>query len=374
MPKRGNRAGSGFAGPATSDVAFPHAMAMKDFSKRLITWHRRHGRHDLPWQRTRDPYQVWLSEIMLQQTQVGTVIPYYERFRARFPNVASLARASLEDVLRLWAGLGYYSRARNLHRTARAILDQHGGVFPEQRSALEALPGVGRSTAAAIAAFAFGAREAILDGNVKRVLARHFAVGGFMGNKTVENVLWSLAESLVPRRAVETYTQALMDLGATVCTRASPGCGRCPLASSCVALAQGSVAAYPARRPRRTTPVRSVVMLLLLREGKILLEQRPPSGIWGGLWSFPEMPADGEVRAHCAAQLGCEVGTPVALQPLRHGFTHFTLDIRPCRCEVSRLMPRAGEPGRAWFTLERARDAGVPVPVKKLLGRLPGGA
>jgi A/G-specific adenine glycosylase len=347
-------------------------VAMKDFSKRLIAWHRRHGRHDLPWQRTRDPYAIWLSEVMLQQTQVGTVIPYFERFCARFPDVTSLARASLEDVLRLWAGLGYYSRARNLHRASRAIVDEHGGVFPEQRIALQTLPGVGRSTAAAIAAFAFGAREAILDGNVKRVLARHFAVGGFTGDKAIENVLWSLAESLVPERGVETYTQALMDLGATVCTRASPGCGHCPFASSCVALARGSVADYPARRPRRTTPVRSVVMLLLVRDGKILLEQRPPSGIWGGLWSLPEMPAEGEIPAHCAAYLGCEVGTPVALQPLRHGFTHFTLDIQPCRCDVHRLMPRAGQPGRAWFTFEQASDAGVPVPVKKLIGRMTG--
>ena len=311
---------------------------------------------------------------MLQQTQVGTVIPYYERFLARFPDVAGLARASMEDVMRLWAGLGYYSRARNLHRAARAIVDEHGGAFPASRHALQALPGVGRSTAAAITVFAFGAREAILDGNVKRVLARQFAVSGLPGNTALENTLWSLAESLVPERAVETYTQALMDLGATVCTRALPGCEHCPLASSCVALARGRVAAYPTPRPRRTAPVRSVAMLLLLREGKILLEKRPPSGIWGGLWSFPEMPADGEVQAHCAAQLGCEVGMPVALQPLRHGFTHFTLDIRPCRCEVRRLMPRSGEPGRAWFTLEQARDAGVPAPVRKLLGRLPGAA
>ncbi len=254
---------------------------MNDFAKRLIAWHRRHGRHDLPWQRTRDPYRIWLSEIMLQQTQVDTVIPYYRRFLARFPDAGSLARASLEDVLRLWAGLGYYSRARNLHRTARAIRDEHGGTFPEQRIALQSLPGIGRSTAAAIAAFAFGAREAILDGNVKRVLARHFAVSGLPGNTALENTLWTLAASLVPERAVETYTQALMDLGATVCTRSLPGCEHCPLAWSCVAFARGRVAAYPTPRPRRTTPVRSVAMLLLLREGKILLEKRPPSGIWG---------------------------------------------------------------------------------------------
>lgn len=317
---------------------------------------------------------MWLSEIMLQQTQVGTVIPYYERFLACFPDVAGLARASLEDVMRLWAGLGYYSRARNLHRAARAIVDEHGGAFPTSRHALDALHGIGRSTAAAITVFAFGTREAILDGNVKRVLARYFAVSGFPGNKAVEHTLWSLAESLVPEQSVRTYTQALMDLGATVCTRASPGCERCPLASSCAALARGRVAAYPASRPHRTTPVRAVTMLLLVRKGKILLEKRPPSGIWGGLWSFPEMPTDGEVQAHCAAQLGCEIGTAVALRPLRHGFTHFTLDIQPCRCEVRRLAARTGEPGRAWFTLEQAKDAGVPAPVNRLLGRLSAGA
>lgn len=350
------------------------AKCLKDFSGRLVTWQRRHGRHDLPWQQTRDPYHVWLSEVMLQQTQVGTVIPYYERFRARFPDVASLARASLEEVLRLWAGLGYYSRGRNLHRSARKVVEEHGGVFPEQRSALEALPGVGRSTAAAIAVFAFGAREAILDGNVKRVLARHFAVDGNASDKTVEKVLWSLAEALLPARAVDTYTQALMDLGATVCTRASPRCGRCPVASSCVALARANVAAYPGRRPRGATPVRAVGMLLLIHKGKILLEKRPPSGIWGGLWSLPEMPIDGEVQAHCAAQLRFEVDVPLALQPLRHGFTHFRLDIQPYRCDVVRCMPHAAQSGRAWFDLKRAGELGVPVPVRKLLDRMLGGA
>ena len=237
---------------------------MKDFSGRLIAWHRRHGRHDLPWQRTRDPYPVWLSEIMLQQTRVGAVIPYYERFLARFPDVAVLARSSPEDVLRLWAGLGYYSRARNLHRAARAIVDEHGGAFPRTRDALEALPGIGRSTAAAIAAIAFGAREAILDGNVKRVLARHFAVGGFAGTRAVEKRLWALGESLLPARGVETYTQALMDLGATICTRSSPACGRCPIAPSCVALERGRVEAFPAPRPRRASPGRDLGRVMVV--------------------------------------------------------------------------------------------------------------
>jgi len=347
---------------------------MKDFSGRLIAWHRRHGRHDLPWQRTRNPYPVWLSEIMLQQTRVGAVIPYYERFLARFPDVAVLARSSPEDVLRLWAGLGYYSRARNLHRAARVIVDEHGGAFPRTRDALEALPGIGRSTAAAIAAIAFGAREAILDGNVKRVLARHFAVGGFAGTRAVEKRLWALGETLLPARGVETYTQALMDLGATICTRSSPACGRCPIASSCVALARGRVDAFPAPRPRRSPPVRPVAMLVLLCDGKVLLKKRPPAGIWGGLWSFPELPFDGDVGAHCAAQLGCEVDPPVALEPLRHSFTHFTLDIRPFRCDVRRVKSRAEQPGMAWFTLKQVANGAVPAPVGKLLRRLHGRA
>lgn len=341
-----------------------------EFSRKLIAWQRRHGRHDLPWQRSRDPYRVWLAEIMLQQTQVATVAPYYRRFLERFPDVSSLAQAPLGEVLRHWAGLGYYSRARNLHRTAIAVLGQHGGDFPAERAALEALHGIGRSTAAAIAVFSFGTREAILDGNVKRVLARYFAVAGYPGEKSVEKRLWLLAESLLPARAIEHYTQALMDLGATVCTRASPGCVQCPVRASCAALGEGRVWAYPASRPGKKLPLRTVAMLLVIRRGKVLLERRPPAGIWGGLWSLPELPAHADVSAHCAAQLGCEVASPSALQPLRHGFTHFTLDILPYRCEVRRLRPRVAEQNRAWFALAEAQDAGVPSPVRKLLGLL----
>ncbi|OGA48836.1 MAG: A/G-specific adenine glycosylase [Betaproteobacteria bacterium RIFCSPLOWO2_12_FULL_63_13] len=340
---------------------------MRDFSKRLIAWQKVHGRHGLPWQRSRDPYRIWLSEVMLQQTQVGTVIPYYEQFLDRFPDLTRLARAPLAEVLRLWAGLGYYSRARNLHRAALKIVDERRGAFPRRRVALEELPGVGRSTAAAVAVFAFGAREAILDGNAKRVLARHFAVEGVPGNSAYEAKLWSLAESLLPARDVPTYTQGLMDLGTAVCTRTSPGCAHCPVASSCVALKRGCVAAFPTPLRRKPARVRSVAMLLLLRGSEILLQARPPAGIWGGLWSLPEMPIGVDARAHCAAELGCEVGTPEALAPLRHRFTHFTLDIRPYRCEVSRVMSRTEEPRRVWYGLAQAEAAGVPVPVRKLL-------
>ena len=343
---------------------------MSDFTKRLIAWQRRHGRHDLPWQGTRDAYRVWLSEIMLQQTQVATVVPYYERFVARFPDVASLARARLDEVLRLWAGLGYYSRARNLHRAARAIVRDFHGSFPRERRALEALPGVGRSTAAAIAALAFGASAPILDGNVKRVLARHFAVRGFPGQRAVEIRLWSLAETLMPARGVGAYTQALMDLGATVCKRSSPACEACPLNRSCIARARNRIAAYPQPRPRKALPLRDTTMLLLVHEGEALLEQRPPAGLWGGLWSLPEMPVGADARAHCAAKLGCDVGAAFALEPLRHGFTHFRLDIRPVLCEVRRVRPRAAQPGTAWLALEDAMRAAVPAPVKKLLARM----
>ncbi len=343
---------------------------MRDFAERLVAWQRRHGRHDLPWQATRDPYRVWLSEIMLQQTRVGTVVPYYARFLARFPDVGSLARATLEEVLREWAGLGYYSRARNLHRAAQAVCGRHGGGFPEARAALETLPGLGRSTAAAVAVFAFGAREAILDGNVKRVLARHFAVDGFPGKQAVERELWMLAESLLPARDIEAYTQGLMDLGATLCTRGAPACGSCPLASSCVAFESGRVAAYPAPRPRKKLALRSVAMLLAVRDGEVLLEKRPPTGVWGGLWSLPEMPAEGAVAARAAERLGCEIAEPVALRPLRHTFTHFALEIRPWRCEVLGARLHAAQPATIWLGIEEAMRAAVPAPVKKLLGRL----
>ena len=255
---------------------------MSALSRRLVRWQARHGRHGLPWQRTRDPYRIWLSEVMLQQTQVATVIPYYRRFLARFPDVKALAAAELDDVLALWSGLGYYARARNLHAAAQAVVEAHGGRFPRTRETLESLPGLGRSTAAAIAVFAFGRREAILDGNVKRVLARHFAVRGFPGDKRVETRLWMLAESQLPAKNVEAYTQALMDLGAGVCTRTRPACSKCPLKETCKSYARGKAEAYPEPRPRRDRPLRSTSMLLLLREGEVLLEKRPPAGVQSG--------------------------------------------------------------------------------------------
>ena len=307
---------------------------------------------------------------MLQQTQVAAVIPYYLRFIERFPDIAGLAAAPQDEVLRLWSGLGYYSRARNLLRAARIVLERHGGAFPRVITEISALPGIGRSSAAAIAAFAYGTRAAILDGNVKRVLARHFAVAGFPGEKRVENRLWQLAEELLPARAIGNYTQALMDLGATLCTRTRPRCTECPLAQSCQALALARVREFPAPRPPRAVPTRATHMLLLVRSGEVLLEKRPSSGIWGGLWSLPEVDDAAGLRAHCRANYGCSIAAPQPLLPLAHGFTHFKLDIRPLLCRVQKLAPAARAPGQVWLSLEDARSAAIPVPVRKLLERL----
>ena len=343
-----------------------------DFPARLLAWHRRHGRHDLPWQGTRDAYRVWVAEIMLQQTQVAAVIPYYLRFVERFPDIATLAGALPDEVLRRWSGLGYYSRARNLQRAAQLVVEQHGGVFPRALEDIAALPGIGRSTAAAIAAFAYGTRAAILDGNVKRVLARHFAVAGFPGEARVAKRLWQLAEELLPSRALGRYTQAMMDLGATLCTRAKPGCADCPLAQSCRALALGRVRDFPAPRAAKAVPTRATHMLLLVRSGELLLEKRPPSGIWGGLWSLPEIDDAGRARAHCRARYGCSIAAPQPLAPLAHGFTHFKLQIQPLLCRVEKLAPAAHAPGQIWLSLEDAHGAAIPVPVRKLIERLRG--
>lgn len=340
------------------------------FAARLIAWHRRHGRHDLPWQRTRDPYAIWLSEIMLQQTQVATVIPYYRRFIQRFPDIRTLAAAPLDAVLTEWSGLGYYSRARSLHRAAQAIVRERAGRFPDGFDAVRALPGVGRTTAAAICAFAYGERRAILDGNVKRVLTRHFGIRGYPGDKAVEAALWTTAESLLPRRDIATYTQALMDLGAAVCTRRKPSCMSCPLAAECVAYARDLVDTLPTPKPRKALPQRNTVMLVLEHAGKVLLERRPESGIWGGLWCLPECATDDAVAALCMRRYGAEVCSVLPLSPLIHGFTHFRLTIDLKHLRVSRLQPRTAEPGHAWMPLEEAIAAAVPSPVRRILAAL----
>ena len=330
-----------------------------------MEWQRRHGRKGLPWQASRDPYKVWLSEVMLQQTQVSAVIPYYQRFLERFPTVAALAAASEDEVLRLWSGLGYYARGRNLHAAAKVIAR---AGFPKTAAEIAELPGVGRSTAAAIAAFAFGERAAILDGNVKRVLARHAGIAGFPGDKKVEASLWRLAESLLPEKNIQTYTQALMDLGATLCTRSKPRCDACPVGKSCVARKKGLTASLPAPRPKKAVPQRSTTWLVLRHAGQILLEKRPSPGIWGGLWSFPE--ASGKDIAQDCRSLGYGVTSMRDLDPIEHGFTHFRLTIQPVICEVSKAASRVESPGRLWLDLVEASGAATPAPVKKLLQSL----
>lgn len=340
------------------------------FSTRLIRWHSQHGRHDLPWQNTRDAYRVWLSEIMLQQTQVGTVLDYYARFLKRFPDLGTLAAAHEDEVLQLWSGLGYYSRARNLRRAARIVVEQYAGQFPDDFDALIALPGIGRSTAAAIAAFAFGQRRAILDGNVKRVLCRYLGVAGFPGDKAVETALWQHAESLLPQRGIETYTQALMDLGASVCTRARPRCDACPVSADCAARVQGRIGELPAPRPKKNYPEKSIVMLIALDRGRVLLEKRPPTGIWGGLWSFPEISSSEDAVQTCRAQLGLETTKLAPWPELRHAFTHFRLRITPQPLQVVRSTPQVEHPGRLWLALADALGAAIPQPVRVLLRHL----
>ncbi|HET7597627.1 MAG TPA: A/G-specific adenine glycosylase [Burkholderiales bacterium] len=346
---------------------------MTGFAATLVAWHRRHGRHDLPWQGTRDPYAIWVSEIMLQQTQVATVIPYYQRFLARFPDVCALADAALDDVLALWSGLGYYSRARNLHRAAGIVVRNHGGRFPLTPDGVLDLPGIGRSTAAAICAFAYGTRAAILDGNVKRVLARYFAIPGYPGEPRVAARLWSKAEALLPRRDIRVYTQALMDLGAGVCTRRRPRCTACPLVSRCRAFREDRAGELPAARPRVALPKRETVMALLERDGRMALEKRPAPGIWGGLWCLPEIDAGEDLHAACARRFGVCIDDAVRLPVIEHGFTHFRLTIRPWRCCVSEIAPVAGEPGIAWMTLDEALKAALPTPVRRIALHAMGG-
>ncbi|MDP2399211.1 MAG: A/G-specific adenine glycosylase [Burkholderiales bacterium] len=344
--------------------------AVAAFAPALIAWQQRHGRHDLPWQNTRDPYAVWLSEIMLQQTQVATVMPYYQRFLERFPTVAALAAAAEDDVLALWSGLGYYSRGRNLHRAAGIIVAEHGGRFPATPEALMALPGIGRSTAAAIYVFAFGGRAAILDGNVKRVLARLRGIEGYPGETAVAARLWRDAEALLPEKKIVAYTQGLMDLGATVCTRCRPRCSECPARVLCVALASDRVSELPTPKPRKALPQRRTMMLVLQRAGEILLEKRPTTGIWGGLWCFPEEDADADPVAACARRFGAKVVPGEMLPMIAHGFTHFRLDILPQPAIVKSWPQRAEEAGCLWISPEDALQAALPAPVRGIVERL----
>lgn len=344
-------------------------MDTGSFAGRIIEWQRVHGRRDLPWQRVRDPYRIWLAEVMLQQTQVAAVIPYYERFLRRFPDVHALAAAPIEAVLAAWSGLGYYARARSLHRCAQVVAGQRG-AFPRSAQALAQLPGIGRSTAAAVAALAFGERAAILDGNVKRVLARQFGIEGFPGSAAIERSLWTLAESLLPDEGIEAYTQGLMDLGATVCRRSRPACGACPVASTCIAHSTGRTASLPAPRPARARPERRGT-LLLIRDaaGGVLVEARPPRGIWGGMLGLPEFDAgasDDAIVAEVQSRYALRVRLEGGLPELRHEFTHFSFVMRPRLAEMIGVSGVASTPLRR-LALGEFDTAPLPAPIRRLL-------
>ena len=347
----------------------------RDFApiaERLLDWHARHGRKHLPWQRDPTPYRVWVSEIMLQQTRVSVVIGYYERFMERFPDLAALADAPLDDVLGLWTGLGYYSRARNLHRAAVVVRDRHHGVLPCALDALVALPGIGRSTAGAILALSYGHRHPILDGNVKRVLCRYHGIDGWPGQSRIERTLWTLAERHTPHERVAAYTQAIMDLGATLCVRSRPLCSICPIETDCAARREGAQARIPAPRPRREVPHRGTVFLVLRDPGgALLLERRPPSGIWGGLWCFPECDPTADIAVICRSRYRARPVTVTALAPIAHGFTHFRLDILPILVDVgSDCASAVADSGELrWYLPDAVSHIGLAAPVKRLIER-----
>ena len=334
----------------------PEAL-IEDFGATVVAWQRRHGRHSLPWQNTRDPYRVWLSEIMLQQTQVSTVLGYYERFLERWPRVTDLAAATLDEVLAQWAGLGYYSRARNLHACAQAVAAQHGGEFPRSAAALQTLPGIGRSTAAAIAAFCFGERVAILDGNVKRVLGRVLAFDGDLASSAAEKRLWDHATALLPARDVDRYTQGLMDLGATVCTARSPDCLLCPVQPLCRGQQQGDPTRYPIKTKKLKRGRRENWWLWLEREGRVLLRQRPATGVWAGLWTLP-MFEDESAAREALPGASLEV-----LPRIEHALTHFDWVLHTLRAEAVDLPAGEG----AWVAREDLPRYALPAPLKKLL-------
>jgi len=337
----------------------------------LISWHARYGRHDLPWQRRRTPYRVWVSEIMLQQTQVATVIDYYERFMLRFPDVMALASAPLDEVLHLWSGLGYYSRARNLQRAAQCIARDYGGELPDTAQALEELPGIGRSTAAAIVALAFGNRAVILDGNVRRVLSRYFGLAGAPAARETQQQLWRRAEQCTPAVQVAVYTQAIMDFGATLCTRRNPLCMHCPLHPGCTACRTGRVAELPAPRMKIARRTRRVVMLLAVSaDGLVLLQRRPPQGIWGGLWTLPQFDNVQEAAQFCSADLHAAQLDPQPLPQLLHSFTHFDLEITPLRARCRPADAVMEGSGTLWYNLHEPARIGLPAPITTLLSSL----
>ena len=377
---------------STFNTAAQQLIAMsktKHFNQRVLAWFEQHGRKDLPWQQDINPYRVWVSEIMLQQTQVNTVIPYFQRFLEELPTVEALAAASEDQVLHLWTGLGYYARARNLHKTARQIVDQYTGQFPNTVEELSALPGIGRSTAGAIRSIAFKQPAAILDGNVKRVLARWAAIPGWPGHTQPLKQLWQLAEELTPnspplenssdksaplKNQSAQYSQAMMDLGATLCTRTKPRCELCPVRDDCQARANNSQLRYPGKKPKKTLPVKTVKMLMLENaQGELLLNRRPPQGIWGGLWSFPEADSDQSTANYLLQQFGIDNPETKHWPELRHTFSHYHLDITPVHIHltdshINKLNNQIMESGQQlWYNTQHPQAVGLAAPVSKLL-------
>ncbi|HDZ55684.1 MAG TPA: adenine DNA glycosylase [Pseudomonas xinjiangensis] len=344
-------------------------MKPEAFSLAVLDWYDRHGRKDLPWQHDMTAYRVWVSEIMLQQTQVATVIPYYQRFMETLPDVEALAAAAVDEVLHLWTGLGYYSRARNLHKAASIVVEQFDGHFPRSAEELMSLPGIGRSTAGAIASLSMGLRAPILDGNVKRVLARYHAVQGWPGERAVHDRLWALAERYTPGNRVNHYTQAMMDLGATVCTRSKPSCLVCPLQTGCEARMSGEPTLFPGSKPRKVLPIRTCQMPMLINpQGEVWLERRPDSGLWGGLWCPPQLDDEAALQG-LYHRFGWKAGEAQRLEPLRHTFSHFHLDIQPLLVRVEPGLSVAEE-GQVWYNLRQPARLGLAAPVKKLLKRV----
>ena len=342
-----------------------HRPPLPPFAERVSAWQRVHGRHDLPWQASRDPYRIWLSEVMLQQTQVATVLPYYQRFLDRFPTVDALAGAHEDEVLALWSGLGYYARARNLHRAAREVVAS-GRAFPSTYDELASLPGVGRSTAAAIAALSSGERRAILDANARRVLARHAGIEGDPSRAATALRLWAVAQSRLPGCGIEAYTQGMMDLGASICSARAPACLACPVAQDCVARIEGRTASLPTPRTRSERPRRRIGMLVVLSRGEALLEKRPPRGIWGGLWSLPETPASSAPAEALEQHWGLVAANVEPLAPFEHAFTHFTLEVTPWRIRLAKATRSTSRPA-LWLALTEIEGAALPSPVRKLL-------
>lgn len=335
------------------------------FSGVLLKWYDKHGRHDLPWQTPRDPYRVWISEIMLQQTQVSTVIPYFEKFMAAFPDVHHLAKAPIDTVLKYWAGLGYYARGRNLHKAAQILVEAYQGKLPRDLNSLIALPGIGASTAAAILAQSYGIRATILDGNVKRVLSRFHAIAGWPGEKPVEAALWQHAQGHTPHQRLADYTQAIMDLGATLCTRTRPQCPVCPLKTRCLAHAGNNVLDYPGKAPKKTLPTREVFIVCLLDpHNKLFLEKRADQGIWGGLWSFPEYPTESALKQALNTSFNLKKAILQKLPMVKHSFTHYHLQIHPRMLVLSAAQARRIQ---GWITPKQCHTIGLPAPIRKIV-------